>query len=219
MTYSLPRVGTYAAIALAMLAFGQLTSTVLSTAQQADLPWLWWASRSSGLVAYLAMALSMLFGVLITSRGLDAVMARKTVLELHQQWTLAAVVSTVVHVLTVVLHAEAKVGLVGALVPFASTTLTGPLALGIVGMWGLLILAASSWLRTYISYTLWRGIHGTAFGAFLLAGLHSVFAGTDSGVPLVQWMYLVTFAVVAGSVLYRVLISIGGERAASKRAE
>ncbi len=43
-----------------------------------------------------------------------------------------------------------------------------------------------------------------------------MFAGTDSGVPLVQWMYLITFAVVAGSVLYRVLISIGGERAPAK---
>lgn len=217
MTTLLTRTSTTGFLLLAAMATANAAWATLGSATAADLPLLWWAARALGFVAYVAVTLSMLFGVLVSARGLDAWVARKTVLELHQQWALAAVISTVLHILAVVLHAESHISLVGALVPFAAERLTGALALGAIATWGLGVLAISSWLRTRIPYALWRGIHALAFGAFLLAVVHSVAAGTDSAQPLVQWMYIGTTAVVTTAIVFRVLVALAG-RTGSRRA-
>lgn len=215
MTALLTRTVLAGLILLAVMATGNAASTVLGGAASAELPILWWAARALGFVAYAALTLSMLFGVLVSARGLDAWVARKTVLDLHQQWALAAVISTVLHILTVVMHTESHISLVEALVPFAAERLTGALAVGTIATWGIGILTASCWLRQWIPYVAWRAIHALAFGAFLLAVVHSVAAGTDSAQPFVRWMYVATTAVVTAAILFRVLMALAGRTGSS----
>ncbi|MCC6237293.1 MAG: ferric reductase-like transmembrane domain-containing protein [Dehalococcoidia bacterium] len=216
MTALLTRTSTTGFLLLAAMATANAAWATLAGASAADLPLLWWAARALGFVAYVALTLSMLFGVLVSARGLDAWVARKTVLDLHQQWALAALISTVLHILTAVVHTESHISLVEALVPFAAERLTGALALGAIATWGLVVLAITSWLRKRISYTLWRAIHAFAFGAFVLAVVHSVAAGTDSAQPFVQWFYIVTTAVVTAAVVFRVLVALAGRTRASR---
>jgi sulfoxide reductase heme-binding subunit YedZ len=163
----------------------------------------------------------MLFGLFVTARGLDGLVRRRVVLELHQQWALTAVIATALHVLTVVANAHSGVGVAGALVPFASARLTGAVAVGVVGAWGLTIIALSNWLRRLLPYAAWRAVHGLAFGVFALALVHSIAAGTDSGHPVVQWCYLGTSALVGGATLFRALVAIGsrGRRARTHAIE
>lgn len=174
-------------------------------AAQVEAPVLWWASRAFGFVSYLALWLSMLTGVLLSTQKLPKRLDRKVLFELHQQWTLAAVIATALHVLAVVTHPEAGVGVLGSLVPYASRQLTGPVALGVFAMWGLGVVAVSSWLRSRIKPTTWRVIHTLAFGAFLIALAHSIAAGTDTEAPAVQWMYALTGSVLVLAIVVRVV--------------
>lgn len=172
-------------------------------AGQADQPVIWWAGRASGFLAYGALGLSMLFGLAVSSKGAGGLLPRKAMMELHQQWTLSAVVATVVHVFTLVFHAESGVTPWAAVIPFSSARLTGPVALGTFALFGIAILVGSSWLRTHLPYSAWRAIHGLAFGTMILALVHGWTAGTDTSSPGAQWLYVATLGVLIGALTTR----------------
>lgn len=184
----------------------------------------WWAARSTGFLAYVAFALSMFAGLMISSRGLDGGVTRKTVLEHHQQWTIAAVIATVAHVLVVVTDDYSSIGLVATLVPGASTELSGPVALGSLALWALVVLVASSWLRGYMSFVVWRVIHTIAIGGFIFGLAHGITAGTDTSAWPAQLLYAVTGIAVAAGTVFRFLYvarrkSAGGGAAAPRPAK
>lgn len=183
--------------------------TVASTAQQ---PLIWWAGRASGLVAYAALWLSMLFGLAVSSKGAGGLLPKRLMMDLHQQWTLSALVATVVHVVTIVLHAESGVSAWAIIVPFASARLTGAVALGTVALVGLVTVSATSWLRRRIPYRVWRSIHALAFGTMLLALAHGVTAGTDTGSPVVGALYVLTIAVLTGAMVTRIGLALSTAR-------
>jgi len=179
-----------------------------------DAPTLWWASRAFGFVSYLALWLAMITGVLISAHGLGGWMDRKTLVELHEQWTLAGVLATVVHVLAVVSNEHAGIGIIVAFVPFASERLTAAVGLGAIALWVFALVAASSWLRTRLPYLAWRAIHALAFGAFLLALAHSVASGTDSAAAPARWLHVVSGSVLAGAIVVRLSLALGWKSAA-----
>lgn len=197
-----------------------MTMVLWTSAAGADEPLIWWAGRAAGFVAYLALWLSMMFGMAVSSKGMGGLLPKKLVMDMHQQWTLSAVVATLVHVLTLVFHAESGVTPLAALVPFASARLTGPVGVGTIALFGLLIVAGSSWLRTRIPYSAWRGIHALAFGTMLLALVHGWTAGTDTPVEWARWLYVVSGALLVGALVIRIGLathataSRGGKRRA-----
>ena len=158
----------------------------------------------------------MLFGLAVSSKGAGGLLPKKAMMDLHQQWTLSAVVATVVHVFTLVFHAESGVTPWATVIPFASVRLTGPVALGTFALFGIAILVGSSWLRTRVPYAAWRAVHGLALGTMILALVHGWTAGTDSVAPAVQWLYVVTLGVLVGAVVTRVGLAVGtrGQRRA-----
>jgi len=209
---SLPQLWSWPLWLLLGVALG---SPWLAVAAGTEVPVLWWAARAFGFVSYVALWIAMLSGVLVGAKGIDGLIDRKVLLELHQQWTLSGVVATVAHLLAVVTNAHAGIGVMGALVPFASPSMTGAVGVGAVAFWAFGLMAATSWWRTRIPYTAWRAIHALAFGAFLLALIHSVASGTDSGAPLVRWLYVASGSLLAGAISVRLLVALGGRRHAT----
>ncbi|MEZ4503540.1 MAG: ferric reductase-like transmembrane domain-containing protein [Dehalococcoidia bacterium] len=202
---------------LMLLAAGVIAADYLHELFQAvptDAPLQWWMSRATGFVAYIAMWLSMMLGLMISSRGLDGALNRKTVLESHQQWTLAAVLATLFHVAVIVSDPYVDMSWASAVVPGTSSYLPGPVALGALGMWGMVLLAVSSWFQRQISYVLWRAIHTLALGAFILGLLHGVVAGTDSGAQVAQLTYAGTAALLAGAIVFRAVYTPSKGKAA-----
>jgi predicted ferric reductase len=168
-------------------------------------PLQWWASRATGFVAYVGLWLAMMLGLMISARGLDGVINRKVVLELHQQWTMAAALATGAHVLLVVTDAYVDMSWRGAAVPGSSVYLPGPVALGTIAMWGLAVLALSEWLQRRMNYMAWRVLHASAFGTFVIGLVHGVVSGTDSGSSGAQALYAGTAALLLGAIVFRVL--------------
>jgi len=200
-----------------LLGAGLLSADSLHSLFQAvptEAPLQWWMSRSTGFVAYIAMWLSMMLGLMISSRGLDGALNRKSVLEAHQQWTLAAVLATLFHVAVIVSDPYVDMTWTSAVVPGASAYLPGPVALGALGMWGMVLIAVSSWFRRQISYGLWRAIHTFALGAFILGLLHGFVAGTDSGEQAAQLTYAGTAALLMGGIVFRAVYTPGKGKAA-----
>lgn len=184
----------------------------------ADIPAMWWAGRALGILAYLALWLSALFGVFVAARGAGGLLDRATVLELHSRWAVAALVATALHVLAIVADPHSGVSPLAVLIPFASERLTGPVAVGTLALWGMAMIGVSTAAFRNLPRWLWRAVHASAFGVFVLALVHGLAAGSESSLPLVQGMYAGTGAVLLGAIIQRALLAWQSNQIRARRS-
>jgi predicted ferric reductase len=166
----------------------------------------WYLSRASGLVAFALVWLSMVWGLLITSRVARRWPGVVSASDVHQHVSLLGLGFGLFHALILLGDRYTNYSLAQLLVPFTAAA-HKPLwvGLGQVGFYLLGIVALSFYLRRWIRHRGWRALHFLSFGVYLMALVHGVMSGTDSSAPWVQAMYWIS----AGSLLflatYRVL--------------
>ncbi len=194
-----------------LLSAGALAASVAGPLVEAlaapGVPAMWWAARAFGLLAYVALWLSVLFGVFTSSKGAGGLLDKATIVHLHGRWAVAAQIATVLHVLAIVFDPNAGVAAYATLVPFASATLTGPTALGTLALWGLALLLVTTALSRRLSRVAWRAVHASAFGTFLLALMHGITAGTDTRALPVKVLYLATTGLLVAALVQRLLLA------------
>ncbi len=204
---------------LAVLCFGVsvvlVVPALLVVADESETPLLWYAGRATGFVAYVALWASLFTGSLVTAKGVDGLISKRWLMEFHQQWTVAALIAVVAHVVVLVAHSYSDISLIGALVPYTSGVMRSQIALGTVAFWGLVLIGMSSWLRSRIPYGWWRAIHALSFGMCILAFAHALQAGSDTLAWPVRALYLATAALTVGAIVARLLVAASRRRPAS----
>ncbi len=75
--------------------------------------------------------------------------------------------------------------------------------LGTLGLYLSAALTGSFYLRKQLGQKVWRALHYFTFVAYGLVLVHGIMAGSDSGVRMVQGMYLLTGCSVLFLVYYR----------------
>ncbi len=173
---------------------------------------IWEMIRASGLIAYVLLSVSMIVGIAVRVRALDWLMKRAWVLEGHQTLSVLALIFTGGHMVFTLMNQYVPFSVIDILVPFAAGWRPAAIVLGVVAFYLLALLTFSSWLRPVIGQNAWRAIHYSAFACWVLALGHGVFAGSDTSVPWVQWMYLLSAAAVGFLIVFRVLTA-GNARA------
>ncbi len=165
----------------------------------------WELIRATGLLAYLLLTLSVALGLSVNVRALDSITRRAHVYEGHQSISIAALAITVLHVATLLVHRYITFTPAEVFVPFTSDWKPVPVALGIVALYLTGLLTASSYTRNSIGQRTWRLIHFSSFIAWVAAVLHGIFAGSDTALPLVQYLYLATVSPVALLLCFRII--------------
>lgn len=164
----------------------------------------WVLSRAAGIVAYLLLAGSMAFGLVTRTRiKLPGMRAADTV-DLHRTLTVAALVAVAVHGLALLLDSVVPVSPLALIVPGMVPYRPVWTALGVVALWGLVIVQVSSLARRHIGVKAWRALHMIAYAVFVLATAHGIVAGTDTGRDWVIAMYAGATALIAGLTGYRI---------------
>ena len=167
---------------------------------------LWWyIARSTGIVAWALVAAAVIWGLLLTTRLLGGRPAPKWLLDLHRFLGGLAVAFTALHLVGLVADSYSHFGLAEILVPFASAWKPIPVALGVVALYLLIAVEATSLAMRHLPRRWWRGVHLTSFAVFWLATIHGITAGTDSGNPLLWIAYLLSAGLVIFLTLLRVL--------------
>ena len=150
----------------------------------------WYLSRSSALVSFGMVWISMVTGLVITNKLARVWPGGPTYVALHEHTSWLGVVFAAFHAL--VLLGDSYIGytFTQLLIPFGNADYR-PLwvALGQFGFYGLVLVTVTFYLRRLIGQRLFRVIHYLSFGVFALALAHGVFSGTDTSVPLVTGMY------------------------------
>ena len=141
---------------------------------------LWYVTRATGVVALLLLTASVVLGILSALRWRSARWPRFATVDVHRNLTLLSIFFVAAHVVTTVADGYAPIGLVDAIVPFASPYRPLWLGLGTVAFDLLLALVATSLLRGVVPPRFWRALHWTAYVSWPVALLHSFGTGSDA---------------------------------------
>lgn len=148
----------------------------------------WYITRSSSLVAWMAASLSILVGLMTSSRALGRRPTIPWLVDLHRMLAAVSVTFVGVHMLSLALDGFAKFGLADLLIPWAATVpgLTrSSMAYGVIAAWILIAVQVTSLVKDRIPETLWRTVHLGSFGTLGLGTLHAYQAGSDTDNPIV----------------------------------
>jgi sulfoxide reductase heme-binding subunit YedZ len=189
--------------AVASLVALGITDHVLPAAdpRTADLrPWI--AARALGITAYLLLAAQVGLGLVLSHpRNAATWHATRHVFPWHEMITVFTLAFLALHVVLLAVDPWAKVGVAGALVPGLSGYRPAAIAVGSVGMYALLFTAITAKWTRLLPPGWWLKVHRLAAVVFLLAWIHAVLAGTDSGALLP--LYLVTGVPILAGVGHR----------------
>ncbi|HEY2665351.1 MAG TPA: ferric reductase-like transmembrane domain-containing protein [Actinomycetota bacterium] len=164
----------------------------------------WYAARAGGILAWLLLAASVLWGLTLTTRVAGRITRPAWLLDLHRFLGAAAVAFTGIHVLAILLDTYVHFGLAEVLVPLTGTWHPVAVAWGIVGFYLLVAIEVTSLVRSRLPRPVWRSIHFVSFPLFVVTTIHGLSAGTDRHSPLMVWGTVAICVMVAALTALRV---------------
>jgi len=166
----------------------------------------WWlASRASGIVALALISLSVILGLAMAGRVSRDPKLRRTMIAVHEQAALAALIAIAVHAITLLGDKFLDPGPVGILVPFQLDHAPFYTGLGIIGAYLAAALGLSFYFRRRIGARRWRSLHRATILVYVLAVAHTLGAGSDAGTPWLRAQLVLTGAPVLFLFVMRVL--------------
>ena len=150
----------------------------------------WFIIRGSGIVAFALLSTSLLWGLMVSTKVFGRAIKAKGLQWLHESLGLAAVLATIIHVVSLSMDEYIDFSWADILIPGFTEWRPLAAALGGVAFWSLLVVAMSFYVKKWIGQNVWRSIHYLSFGTFVAALLHGIFSGTDSSNPWVAGLYL-----------------------------
>lgn len=139
----------------------------------------WYVSRASGIVTLAASGLAVIWGLLLSTRVIRHRSLPKWLLDLHRFLGGIAVSFLGLHLGALVADNFVHFGLADLTIPGHSSWKTGAVAWGIVSMYLLVAVQATSLVRKRIPRRLWRWTHFASFPMFAVSLTHAATAGTD----------------------------------------
>ena len=179
--------------------------SVLATTGFASNP-LWYATRSSGLAAFVLLTLSVVLGVLTTQRIATGWWPRFASQALHRNVSLLAVALLLTHVLTTLLDNYVAISWWAGVIPFTSAYQRVWIGLGTLALDLILVVTLSSLVRLAVGHRSWRLLHWLSYAAWPLALTHYLSSGTDALAPWSLAIAAVSTVVVVAAVFVRLFV-------------
>jgi sulfoxide reductase heme-binding subunit YedZ len=169
----------------------------------------WYAARAGGLVAFAALTASVVLGLTLSGKARLAHWPRFAVEDVHRFAGVLAGTFIALHGAALLVDNYLPFSLGNLLVP--GTAPYRPLwtALGVVAAELLFALAITNRFRKRLPYKTWRRAHYANFAVWVLAFVHGLGAGTDTGTVWAVSLYASAAAAVTGLTLWRGLRAAG----------
>ena len=178
----------------------------------------WISSRLFGFIAYGVLAGSVIYGLLLSTKLLDAIAHRPISFTLHQDLASVGLGLAGIHGALLGLDRTVPTSLVQIAVPFATDYRPLWVGFGQLAFWISAVVVLSFYVRRRIGQRTWRLLHYATFLSFVGATAHGLGSGTDTA-GWGWWIYLVATDVVVFLFVYRIALSVVGRKrpAASSR--
>jgi len=162
----------------------------------------WIILRSAGIGSYVALWLAVAWGLIASTSLVTKRVSKPTSTVFHGVVASAGLALLLVHLGGLLIDSFMPFTALDVLVPMRTAYRPVAVALGIMAMYGMVVVLASSWTRKHLGTKLWRAIHLLSVPAFTLALAHGVFAGSDSSRP---WMFAI-YVVTGLTILFLVIV-------------
>lgn len=168
-------------------------------------PQFWWyLTRASGIVAWLMLTFSVIWGILLSTKAFPEQRRPKWLLSLHRWLAALTLWFLAIHLVALVADSYVTFGLADIAVPYASDWKPGAVALGILSAWLLVAIEVTSLVMKRLPRKFWRAVHLSSYVVFWLTSMHAAFAGTDA----TSWLYrggaVASILAVVWALMYRV---------------
>lgn len=165
----------------------------------------WYVARASGMVAAVLLALTLIWGLLITTKLIDRRGLPAWLTDLHRYLGGLSVVFIAVHLAALVFDSYLVFSWSDLFVPFASSWKAGPVAWGVGAFWGLVVVEGSSMLQRRMKRSVWRGLHLLSYPVALMTAVHAVQSGTDAANPWFRSVSIALILLLSALTLFRIL--------------
>lgn len=172
----------------------------------------WYSVRALGFLAYIVLACSVLYGLLLSTKILDAIVHRPVSFALHKDLAIVAMILATLHGALLIFDASFSFTPFAILVPFQSPYSPITVGIGQITFYLSLVVTASFYVRRRIGQKAWRILHYLTFVAFIGATLHGIMSGSDSGQRWAFYLYVGTVAMAVFLLTYRIAISLAARR-------
>lgn len=163
----------------------------------------WDAARAAGFASYLLLWAGTASGIALHLRIRPPSLALTRVLEAHRMLSALGLSFVAVHVVALLADPLAAFTPLDAVAGLTSSYRPVPVAAGSLAAWLVAVVLLSTARAHALTRTRWRQLHALAFPAWLLALVHGIAAGSDSGATAATWLYAVTAATTAALVAIR----------------
>ena len=168
----------------------------------------WYATRVTGLLAYLALTGSVVYGLLLSTKILDAIAHRTVSFTLHQDLASIGLGLAGVHAALLTLDRSVPFSPAEILIPFSGPYRPVWVGLGQVALGLSLVIVISFYVRRRIGQKTWRKLHYLSFVAFIGASAHGLMSGSDTQTKWAFWGYLLAVAAVVFLTTYRITMAL-----------
>jgi hypothetical protein len=175
----------------------------------------WYFSRTSGIVSYLMLTISVVWGLVLSTKISKEYTPAPAVLALHNAVGWIAVGIGAMHGFSLMFDTYFTYDLFDILIPFNGPYKPFWVGLGTLSLYIMLVASASFAWKDWLGQRLWRILHYCTFGMYGLVTLHGLMAGTDSWTTGTNLMYVGSVLIVLFLTNYRVIA--GKEAAAAVR--
>jgi DMSO/TMAO reductase YedYZ heme-binding membrane subunit len=165
----------------------------------------WYVARASGMVAAVLLVLTLVWGLLITTKLVDRRGLPAWLTDLHRYLGGLTVTFIAVHLVSLVFDNYLVFSWSDLFVPFASSWKAGPVAWGVGAFWGLVVVEGTSLAQRRMSRPLWRGLHYLSYPVAVMVALHAAQAGTDAGNPVFRVVSIALIGVLSALTIFRIL--------------
>jgi sulfoxide reductase heme-binding subunit YedZ len=166
-------------------------------------PAFWYATRASGIAAYVILTLVVCIGMSMGGKVQSATWPRFSVEDIHRFGGLLVGSLIGIHVVTIAVDSFLPFSVIDLIVPFTASYRPVWTGLGIAAAELLLALAVTNHYRKRMPYAFWRTAHYLNFAVWTLASLHGVMSGTDRGVWWLALVFGLSIAAVVALLVWR----------------
>lgn len=140
----------------------------------------WYVTRSAGLVAWLTLCLSVMWGLLMSTKLIRSGPKRAWLLGTHRALSSISVIFTILHLLVLIPDSSVPYTFVDFFIPFISERKPMAQALGVLAFFLIIAIELTSIARKKLSNKVWKYVHYTSLLLFFAASAHGFMAGTDA---------------------------------------
>lgn len=178
---------------------------------------LWWyVARATGLIGWVLLTLSVLWGIVLSTRILGRFHKQAWLQDVHRYLGGLGLLFVGVHLVSLMLDPWLHFSAAEALLPGVATYRTVPVAVGIVGAYAMAAVYATSLMMSRLPRKAWKAVHYLSYVTVLAVAVHAGLTGTD----VTTWWYrLIAVTLILSTTVAVITRILAGKRSARASRE